>query len=155
MFLKRKGLIFKNLILLFLILLISDQKDNVVNSHNYRSSLTDSFYQKDIAHSSFYMQLEIPKIALSQKIYTLDSNLNQIKYHVTLLPASTLPNTENSEIFLAAHAGSSKISYFRNLNLLTEDDVAYLTYEGYKYTYQVKDIKVTPKTDYVTIQKKR
>ncbi len=157
MFLKRKGHIFKSFILLFLILLISGQKNSSIVSftNNQRNSLTDSFYQKDITHNSFYMQLEIPKLALNQKIYALDSNLNQIKYNVTLLPASTLPNVENSEIFLAAHAGSSKISYFQNLNLLIEGDVVYLIYDGYKYTYQVKEIKITSKTNYVSIQAKK
>ena len=59
MFLKRKGHIFKSFILLFLILLISGQKNSSIVSftNNQRNSLTDSFYQKDITHNSFYMQL--------------------------------------------------------------------------------------------------
>lgn len=84
--------------------------------------------------------LSIPKIKLSQKIYPIDSDKNDVSKNVQIIKGSTFPDTLNSNLILAAHSGNSKIAYFRNLDQLEINDYIFLYYKNENYKYKIVDI---------------
>lgn len=62
--------------------------------------------------------------------YNLDKN-------VTILKGSILPNKDNSIIFLAAHSGNSKVSFFNKLDKIKNNQEINFYYNNYKYIYKV------------------
>lgn len=97
--------------------------------------------------------LTIPKINLNQQIYSLTSTKNNIEEHVTILEGSKEPHQENSIIFLAAHSGTSNISFFNQLDTLEINDEITLTYKNINYTYYIKDIWETSKDGNIEVIK--
>lgn len=97
--------------------------------------------------------LKIPKINLNQKIYSITSTKNNIEEHVTVLEGSIEPSQKNSIIFLAAHSGTSNISFFNQLDTLEINDEIYLTYKNINYIYYIKDIWETSKDGNIEVIK--
>ena len=64
-----------------------------------------------------------------------------------------MPNVENGNLILAAHSGTSHISYFKNLYKLTTNDQFYILYNNLKYVYNIANIYTVPKTGQVEIQR--
>lgn len=86
---------------------------------------------------SFLGVLEIPKIKLKQGFYAFDSENNTVNKNIEVIETSLMPNNENSNLILASHSGNSKISYFRNLDKLSLEDIAYIYFNEKKYTYRL------------------
>ncbi len=105
---------------------------------------TQDFCNKDLRDfdSSFLYLLEIPAINLQKGVYPVDSKWNKLQYGIELLPESN-----SNTIFLASHSGTSKISYFRNLDQLQIKDQINLYTKDYIYHYHI--------TDYLEIAKKQ
>ena len=104
-----------------------------------------------IDYSKFYGILEIQKIGLKRGFYNIDSRYNDIKYSVTMVNGSFMPDVLNSNLILMAHSGSAAISYFEYLYNLGLGDTAYITFKGQKYNYQLVNIYDVPKTGKVKI----
>ena len=85
-------------------------------------------------------ELVIEKIGIDNYIYNYNSPNNTVEKNVELLKGSILPNNNKSIIFLAAHSGSSYISYFNNLNMLSKNDLVTFYYKNNKYIYKVNTI---------------
>ena len=85
------------------------------------------------------MILEIPQINLKKGIFKKNDKKNNIDKNVTILKQSSYPN-KNGNIFLIAHSGTSKKSFFKRLNKLNKKDIAYLFYKEKKYKYEVSNI---------------
>lgn len=93
---------------------------------------------RQIEEEDLLGRVEIPKIKVSENIYSMDSSKNQVDQHVSILKGSILPYQDsNSIIFLAAHSGSGKVAYFKDLNQLKLGDFVYFYYQKVQYTYQV------------------
>lgn len=107
--------------------------------------------EKQINYNKYLGVLEIPKIGLKRGFYGFDSKYNNIEYNVTLVGGSTMPDVENGNLILMAHSGDAYISYFAYLYRLNVGDVAYVTYGGVKYKYQIVNIYNIPKTGKATI----
>ncbi len=102
---------------------------NIIESHN----------EVDMDINDNYLGiLEIPNLHLKRGFYDFQSKNNSIKKNIELLNKSIMPNQSNSQIFLAAHSGNSNIAYFKNLNQLRENDIAYIYYNKKKYHYYLK-----------------
>lgn len=97
--------------------------------------------------------LKINKINLFNKIYSINDPLNNIEKNVTILNYSNEPSNDNSIIFIAAHSGTGKLAFFKNLNKLEINDTIELTYKNKLYTYQVKDIWEIKKTGNISVEK--
>ena len=80
--------------------------------------------------------LIIDKLNINEDIYGINSKKNNIEEHVSILRGSTYPNL----LILAAHSGTGKIAYFKNLDDLKINDEINLTYNNKKNIYIVKDI---------------
>ena len=94
-------------------------------------------------------ELSIPKINLNKTIYNLNSNKNNVEKNVTILKGSTLPDNNNSIIFLAAHSGNGNNAYFDNIKYLNKDDKVYFTYQNITYTYIVTKKREITKNGYI------
>lgn len=106
---------------------------------------------KQINYSKYLGILEIPKIGLKRGFYGFDSKYNNIEYNVTMVGGSTMPDVINGNLILMAHSGDAYISYFAYLYKLNIGDIAYVTYGGMKYKYQIVNIYNIPKTGKATI----
>lgn len=99
--------------------------------------------------------LEIPKIRLKQGFYSLASSLNNVERNITVISPSNFPNINGGNLILASHSGNSPIAYFKNLYKTSNGDMAYIYYEGVKYTYQMVNRYDVPKVGVVDIQRDR
>lgn len=97
--------------------------------------------------------LIIDKINLDMPLYNIESKNNNIEENITILKESILPPKEKSIIFLAAHSGTSKISYFDNLDKLEINDTILLTINNTENVYQIKNIYKQKKNGYIHINK--
>lgn len=98
-------------------------------------------------------KLEINKINLSKKLYTLNDPLNNIEKNITILNYSNEPSAENSIIFVAAHSGTGKLAFFKDLDKLQINDQINLTFKNKKYIYQIKDIWEIKKDGNISVEK--
>lgn len=97
--------------------------------------------------------LIIPKISLKNDLYPIGDKNNNIEKNVTILYISNEPTENNSIIFIAAHSGTGKIAYFKNLDKLELEDQIILNYKNKTYTYKVENIWETPKTGNINVEK--
>lgn len=120
----------------------------VINNINVESNYT-------IDYSSYLGVLEIPNISLKRGFYGLDSRYNNIKYNVTLVEGSSLPDVYQGNLILMAHSGDSYISFFAYLYKLNIGDDCYVTYNGNGYHYVIVDIYEVEKNGVVSIRRDR
>ena len=81
--------------------------------------------------------LEIPKINLIRGLVDVNDANNNVDKNIEILKESTMPNVEHSNLYLASHSGNSRVSFFKNLKRLDNNDLIYLYYNNVKYTYKV------------------
>lgn len=133
-----------------------DKKENVIAEkvampENVSKQEEAKTYVVD--YSKYLAVLEIPKIGLKRGFYNVDSKYNNIEYNVTMVKGSSLPNVENGNLILMAHSGDAYISYFAYLYRLNVGDMAYVTYLGKRYGYQIVNIYRVEKNGVVVIQR--
>ena len=97
--------------------------------------------------------LEIPRIKLKQGLLDKHSKYNTIQNNIQILNESMMPDTVGSNLFLAAHNGTSHVSFFSNLDKLEVGDVIYLYYQGNKYSYILADIYDVDKNGVVLVER--
>ena len=128
------------------------QVDFIPVENNTEENTSDNSNNNYVVDYSKYLGvLEIPKIGLKRGFYNTDSKYNDIKYNVTLVEGSTMPDQENGNLILMAHSGDSYISYFSYLYRLNVGDSIYVTYGGQQYQYIIVNIYDVPKTGIVRI----
>ena len=108
-----------------------------------------------VDYSKYLGVLEIPKIGLKRGFYNIGSKYNDIKYNVTMVEGSTLPDVPNGNLILMAHSGDAYISYFAYLYRLNVGDMVYVTYAGVKYNFQIVNIYEVEKNGAVVIKRDR
>ena len=84
--------------------------------------------------------LKIPKINLEKGIVGKNSIFNSVNYGIEMIGESDYPDVTNGDVILAAHNGSSSISFFRNLYKLERGDEAHLDYNYKTYKYKLVNI---------------
>lgn len=132
----------KNLLLIIILILIT------LNKPNHNQITINKINNKEIIGV-----LKIEKINIELPIYKVDSKKNNIEENIELLKESILPPNENSIIFIAAHSGTSNISYFNNLNQLNINDEINISINNNEYTYQIIDIYKQKKNGYINVNK--
>lgn len=107
---------------------------------------------KPVDYSKYYVgTLEIPKINLKKGFLDIDSPYNNVNKNVTVIQSSSYPDIAKGNFILAAHTGSSSVSFFTKLHDLKIDDLAYIHYKQKKYTYKLVNIYTQPKVGYISI----
>lgn len=94
------------------------------------------------------LTLQIPSIGLEEDVYNINSEFNQVQYHVQILMDS---NLEKNLFFLAAHSGSGKASYFNQLIHMKVGDVVWIYYQEKLLCFQVEEIFYISKKGYFEI----
>lgn len=97
--------------------------------------------------------LEISKLNIKRGFLNLESPYNNVNKNVTLIENSTMPDVENGNLILAAHSGNCWVCYFDKLYKLSIGDNATVTYNGYNYTYELKNIYNVAKTGTVEVKR--
>ncbi len=113
-------------------------KQNIANYINDTSTINTLKIKKETQDTLEYNAiLEIPKIKLKKGIYEKENKNNNVNKNIELINPNKINNPQTETIIIAGHSGSSKISFFHNLDILTLNDSIYLYYNGNKYEYKV------------------
>ena len=95
--------------------------------------------------------LEIPKINLNKGFTEINSKYNTVNKNIQVVESSTYPDVRGGNFIIAAHSGSSYLAYFKNLYKLTLGDIAYVNYNGKRYTYKLVNTYEQDKTGKIAI----
>ena len=128
--------------------------DNEIDKVDKTSSVEEK-QEKSKSKLEYVAVLKIPKIKLEKGIVGKNSKYNSVDYGIEVLDSSDTPDVEKGNIILCAHAGNSKVSYFRELDLLKVGDVVMLIYKGKTYQYEIVDIYSIKKTGTAPIRRDR
>ncbi len=111
------------------------------------------FNEEDTQKEEYIATIEIPKINLKTNMVDINSKSNNVNKHVQIIKGSDMPNKINGNFILAAHSGTSNLSYFKNLYKLSISDTIYIYYSDVKYTYKIYDIYKIDKDGTVEIKR--
>jgi LPXTG-site transpeptidase (sortase) family protein len=104
------------------------------------------------ADSSGYIgYLIIPKINLTKGFVAMDSADNDVEKNIYLVSGSTYPDTPKGNLIIAGHSGTGWKAFFNDLEKLTINDIAKVTYNNKTYTYQITKIYKQTKTGKIAI----
>lgn len=119
---------------------------------NVQADNSETKTSNDLSISEKYLGvLEIPTINLKKGFFEKNSSLNTISKNVEILEESDMPNIKNGNLVLAAHSGTGRYAFFRNLYKLKINDNAYIYYQGLKYEYEIVKIEYQDKDGTITI----
>lgn len=90
--------------------------------------------------------LEIPTLNLKRGLVSKENYSNNVNSNIMIVKESDMPDIDKGNLILAAHAGTSSISFFKNLNQMKLNDLAHVYYNHKKYTYKVINIYDIKKT---------
>ena len=121
-----------------------------INNGNANANNNNNYV---IDYSKYLGVLEIPRIGLKRGFYGVGSRYNNIQYNVTMVNGTSLPDQVNGNTILMAHSGDAYISYFAYLYRLELGNLAYITYHGNQYTYQLVNRYDVPKIGVVSIKR--
>ena len=122
------------------------QNETIVNDEEFTEDTQEKEEVQEQVKIEYIAVLKIPKINLERGLVNPNSYLNNVNYNVEIVKGSSMPDQENGNVILAGHSGSARISYFRNLDKLTLDDLVYINYNNKVYSYKVTDIYDIDKT---------
>ena len=121
---------------------------------NVQADNSETKTSNDLSISEKYLGvLEIPTINLKKGFFEKNSSLNTISKNVEILEESDMHNIKNGNLVLAAHSGTGRYAFFRNLYKLKINDNAYIYYQGLKYEYEILKIEYQDKDGTITISK--
>lgn len=108
---------------------------------------------KEEKEITYTMVLEIPRIGLKKGFYGIGHMSNTVSKNIMMLDKSDYPDKEKGNVMLAAHNGSSSISYFNKLDRMNIGDSIYLYYNGIKYEYKLNNMYDIEKTGKASIRR--
>lgn len=128
--------------------------DNVQNFFVSSKNKDENDNKKEVAINENYIAvIDIPKIKLTKALANVDSKLNDVDKNIQILKESQMPDVRGGNFILASHSGSSKISHFKNLHKLDNNDKIYIYYDNMTYTYKVYKIYRTEKNGVLVIKR--
>ncbi len=122
-----------------------DEKNSQIikpNSNNIQNNSTKTEQNVE----KYLGILKIPKISLENGFYDKNSKYNNVNKNVIIIKQSNYPDENLGNVILAAHNGNATVSYFRNLDKLSVNDVAYINYKNVEYKYKLVNTYTQPKT---------
>ena len=105
----------------------------------------------DYTYEEYLGIIDIPKIDLYKGFYNKNSNLNNVKFNLYVLPESNYPDTDKGNLIIAGHSGNYNNSYFANLYKLVIGDDITIHYNNKDYVYEITNIYNEEKTGKVRI----
>ncbi len=136
-------------------------KNNIFSNINLNNSidikLTKGIKQqereKDKTDNEIIGKIIIKKLNIANNLYKMESKKNNVNENVTILENSITPDKEDSIMFIAAHSGTGKLAFFKDLDKLKEGDSITLIYKDQNYDYIVKDYWEENKNGYINVVK--
>lgn len=113
---------------------------NIVNSKGNKNNFK----------SKYVAILDIPKINLKKGLVMATKDFKSINHAVSIDKNSKFPS-EAGNFILYAHAGNSKISYFKNLDKLEVGNEVRVYYLDKTYSYKVNKKYEIDKTGFLTL----
>lgn len=118
--------------------LIEEFFDNYEDNTSVKEeSVIDANEKVEIDLSSYLAVIEVPDISLKTGIVMSNSSYTTMNRNVSIYPSSDMPSVEKGNFILFAHNGSSRVSYFKNINKLKNGADIVIYYNNQKYTYKV------------------
>lgn len=134
-----------------------EEVDDSSSEDEPNSSVTEPVTTKPVVtvdYSKYYVgNISISKIDLKRGFVSKDSKYNNVNRNIYIIPESDYPDKEGGNFILAAHSGTSSISYFKNLYKLTLGDEVNITYNNKNYTYIITNIYTDLKDGDVAIKR--
>ncbi len=146
-----------SLLILFLVvglsIFITRKEENMVTTvfSSFQERMSVGRKKLALKEDTAIGSLLIPKIHLQKKLYAVEDKRNTISQNVTILKESNYPDQEGSTLYLAAHSGNAKNSYFEKLDQLTIGDFVEIHFKKNVYTYQIDQIESQVKTGKITV----
>lgn len=138
---------------------VKDKINNFIEEQSDDNKIQESINEDDNNKKTetekvedFIAVIEIPKINLRNGIYEKSSTLNNVDKNVQILKESSFPDENNGNVILAAHSGSGKIAYFKNLVKLKKGDDVNIYYNNSLYSYKVEKIYEVDKTGKIELE---
>lgn len=134
----------------------STKEEEVNNEEEVVNEIDTSTEEDNVYYYEEYLGIiDIPKIDLYKGFYSKDSDLNNVKFNLYVLPTSDYPNVNNGNLIIAGHSGNYNNSYFGNLYKLSVSDDITIHYNNKDYIYKIDNIYNVEKTGTVQIFRKR
>lgn len=93
--------------------------------------------------------LKIEKIGLKEKLYDIESPKNNIQTNLEILPLSSFPSKEGSNLMIVGHSGYGPLAYFKHLNQIKEnDEIKIVLDKTYIYNVRKKELVNKSRTTY-------
>ena len=118
-------------------------KEEVVEQEEKKETTTPTI--------NYIAVIKIPKIGLEKGLASKGSYWNNVNRNIDVLSESVIPDVENGNVILAGHSGNSRVSYFRKLNKLQNDDTVSIVYKGKEYKYKMVNSYEIEKNGYAHI----
>ena len=114
-------------------------------------NVDESFSSLDEAIGS----IVIDKINLDRKLYSFDSDSNNVNKNVTIISPSDMPDVIGGTLILAAHSGNVNSAYFKRLNELTIGDAVNIYYSDVKYVYKISSFYEEKRNSSIVIKREK
>lgn len=124
---------------------IQNEEENKQEEEEKTSDDTETDYE------TYLGILEIPKIDFYKGFYDKNSKLNNVKFNLKFIDASSYPTEDRGNVIIIGHSGNYSNSYFGNLYKLNVNDTASVYYKNRKYNYKIVNIYNEEKDGTVTI----
>ena len=137
-----------------LVLSSINMDENLNNQDNITSDESEEPKEEkndNYTYEEYLGIVDISKIGLYKGFYNKNSNLNNVKFTLYVLPESNYPDTESGNLIIAGHSGNYNNSYFANLYLLELGDTINIHYNNKNYVYKIDKIYNEEKTGRVRI----
>jgi len=125
--------------------IVEENNEEVINQEEQKQENVDYTYEEYLGI------IDIPKINLYKGFYNKNSNLNNVKFNLYVLPESNYPDIDKGNLIIAGHSGNYNNSYFANLYKLVIGDTITIQYNSLKYIYKIDNIYNEKKTGTVRI----
>lgn len=93
--------------------------------------------QQSSSKVNYIAVIKIPKIGLEKGLCEKGTYCNNVNRNIQILKESDYPDKEKGNVMLAGHSGNGRVSYFRKLDKLSQDDEVSIFYNGSEYKYKV------------------
>lgn len=128
------------------------EQEEIINDNDETvEEVTETKENRPSYSENYIGVLEIKKISLTRGFYNKDSKLNNVNYGLQILNESNYPDEDKGNVIIASHSGNARVSYFRNLSKLNNDDEAIIHYDGKSYHYKLTKKYEIEKTGYASI----
>ena len=134
---------------------ISAQNGSTTTSTTGTTNKTTTTAKKPaVDYSQYYIgYLSIPKIDLKKGYTEINHKYNNVNRNIQVMPTSNYPDLNKGNMIIAAHSGTTSVSFFKDLHKLKLEDEVFITYHNNDYKYTIKSIYTVPKTGKVSIKR--